>query len=324
MPSQSSPMSSLFSYLMADKGGRKTGAFLDRMESLVPWKEIGDELAPALYDGTFGRPGFPTHVLVKAVLLQTWYGLSDPELEEQVLDRVSFQRFLGVVNREDIPDETTICRFRGKLIELGAMRELFDVVQGLVHESGMLVKPGTIVDATIIEAPRGRKRQDGTKTRDTEAGFTRKNGRHFHGYKIHVATDLSGRFVRRLTVTSASVHDSTQLDELAAGETTSVFGDKAYVSRERKRDMRQRNIFCGVLDRTVRGHALSSRQEKRNRQKSSVRAHVEHPFAWVKKMGHRVVRYRGLAKNTAHAFLIFAAYQLKRLDAELRTAAQTG
>jgi transposase, IS5 family len=315
MPSQSSATPSLFSFLLQDKGGRRTGAFLDRMDEIVPWQEIGDALSPAVYDGAFGRPGFPTPVLVKALLLQAWYGLSDPELEEQILDRVSFQRFLGVVNRSDIPDETTVCRFRNKLVELGAMKELFETIQGLVGEGGLVVKPGTIVDATIIEAPRGRKREDGSSTRDRDAGFTKKNGRTFHGYKVHVATDASGRFVRRLTVTSASAHDSTQFGVLTEGETDGVFGDKAYGGNERKRNLRAHGVYCGILDRAVRGRALSGRQEKRNRQKSSVRAHVEHPFAWVKRMGYRTVRYRGLVKNTAHAFLVFAAYALKRLNA---------
>lgn len=314
MPSQSRATSSLFDFVMSDKGGRRTMEFLEKMEALVPWKEIGDEITPALYEGDFGRPGFPVHVLVKALFLEAWYGLSDPELEEQALDRISFQRFLGVHDRRDIPDETTVCRFRGKLVELNAMQEIFDVVGGIIEEQGIRVRRGTLVDATIIDAPKGRKKDDGTTTRDTEAGFTKKNGRTFHGYKAHVATDPMGRFIRSVVVTSASVHDEKAFDALTEGERTAVFADKAYVSKERKRDFRCRGIFWGVLDRAARGHALSHRQQRRNRQKSSVRAHVEHPFAWMKRaMGFVRTRFRGLAKNTAHILLVASAYNLKRL-----------
>lgn len=310
---------SFFEYATSDKGSRRTGAFLDRMQSLIPWVGISEELTPALYDGHTGRPGFPVTVLVKTLLLEAWFNLSDPELEEQVLDRLSFQRFLGVAERQDIPDETTVCRFRQKLVDIGAFEELFDLVEHLITEEGVEVRPGTIVDATIIDAPKGRKRADGSSTRDAEAGFTKKHGEWRHGYKAHAATDAQGRFIRRVTVTSASVHDGERFDGLTASETHAVFGDKAYISEEKKRDFRQRGVYWGVLDRASRNHPLSRRQERRNRQKSSVRSHGEHPFAWMKRlMGYRRTRYRGLIKNTAHALLIATAYNLKRLDSILR------
>lgn len=316
---------SFFEYATSDKGSRRTGAFLDRMQALIPWTEIAEELTPALYDGTTGRPGFPVTVLVKALLLEAWFNLSDPELEEQVLDRLSFQRFLGVSDRKDIPDETTVCRFRAKLVDIGAMEDLFSLVQTLITKEGVVVRPGTLVDATIIEAPKGRKREDGSSTRDTEAGFTKKNGSWHHGYKAHVATDPSGRFVRKVTTTSASVHDADTFDALTAGEGRAVFADKAYISEEKKRDFRRRGVYWGVLDRASRNHPLSQRQEQRNRKKSSVRSHVEHVFAWMKRlMGYRRSRYRGLRRNTAHALLIATAYNLKRLDSVLRMEGARG
>lgn len=316
---------SFFEYATADRGSRRTGAFLDRMQALIPWTEIAEELTPALYDGSTGRPGFPVTVLVKALLLEAWFNLSDPELEEQVLDRLSFQRFLGVGGRADIPDETTVCRFRAKLVAIGAMGDLFDCVQHLIAQEGVVVRQGTLVDATIIDAPKGRKRKDGTTTRDDDAGFTKKNGDWRHGYKAHVATDTSGRFIRKVLVTSASVHDTERFDALTAGERDAVFADKAYLSEERKRLFRARGVYWGVLDRASRGHALSRRQERRNRQKSSVRSYVEHPFAWMKRlMGYRRARYRGILKNTAHAIFVITAYNLKRLDSVLRMAVPRG
>lgn len=319
MPSQNSSSISLFSYVLADKGGRRTGAFLDKMNKIVPWKEISDELAPALYDGHLGRPGFPVHVLIKALFLELWYGLSDPELEEQILDRVSFQRFLEVKDRADIPDETTVCRFRDKLAKLGAEKELFEVVSEMIGDHGLRINKGTIVDATIIDAPRGRKKDDKTGTRDEDAGFTRKGGRSFHGYKIHTACDISGKFIKKAIVTSATVQDCLVFDKLVKGETKAVFADKAYANQKKKRDFRKKGIFWGILDKNERFHKLSAKQEKDNRQKSSVRCHVEHPFGWIKKtMRLRNVRFRGLRNNTFHLTLICAAYNLKRLVSILR------
>ncbi len=321
MISQSSPSDSLFDWVLQDKGGRKSLAFLQKMEEIVLWKEIGDELDGALYDRHMGRPGFPVDVLVKALFLQMWYGLSDPELEEQILDRVSFQRFLGVRNRIDIPDETTICRFRGKLVELRAENELFEVVQEMIDEHGVRVNHGTIVDATIVNAPKGRKGIDGTNTRDKDAGFTKKNGKTFHGYKAHVGSDTKGHFIENVIVTSATTPDNEAFDDLVKNETKAVFADKAYIDQKKKRDFRARGVFWGVLDRASRGHRLSTKQWKDNNQKSSVRSRGEHPFAWMKRtMCFYGSRFRGLRKNTFHITLVCAAYNLKRLLSVLSLA----
>jgi IS5 family transposase len=314
MLSQNVPSNSLFDWILEDKGGRRSGAFLGKMEEIIPWKAMADDLDGALYDGQLGRPGFPVLVLLKALFLQMWYGLSDPELEEQTLDRVSFQRFLGVRNRKDIPDETTICRFRGKLTELHAEEPLFAAVQKLIDEHGLRVNHGTIVDATIVDAPKGRKGKDGTNTRDKDAGFTKKNGKTFHGYKVHCGTDTKGHFLENIIVTSATTPDNEAFDDLVKHERKAVFADKAYIDKEKKRNFRARGIFWGVLDRASSGHPLSCKQRKDNRQKSSVRSHGEHPFAWMKVSMHFAgCRFRGLRKNTLHLMLVGAAYNMKRL-----------
>lgn len=319
MPSQNSSSISMFSYLLSDKGGRRTGAFLNKMDKIVPWKEIGDELAPALYDGHLGRPGFPVHILIKALFLELWYCLSDPELEEQVLDRVSFQRFLEVKDRNDIPDETTVCRFRAKLVELGAEKELFEVVSEMIDDNGLKINKGTIVDATIIDAPKGRKRDNGSNTRDKDAGFTKKGGRSFHGYKIHVASDVSGKFINKTVITSATVQDCSIFDQLTEKENKAVYADKAYVNKEKKNKFRKQGIYWGILDKNERYYKLSKKQEKDNKQKSSVRCRVEHVFAWMKKtMKLRNVRFRGLQRNTFHLTMISAAYNLRRLASVIK------
>ena len=321
MLSQNSSTASLFSFVMADKGGRRTGAFLKKMDELVPWKDLDEDLAPVLYNGHLGRPGFPVRILVKALFLELWYGLSDPELEEQILDRVSFQRFLEIKDRTDIPDETTICRFRAKLCDLHIEKNLFEAVQKMIDEHGLRINQGTIVDATIVTAPKGRKRDDGKNTRDKDAGFTKKNGKTFHGYKAHVGEDTEGHFIEDVIVTSATTPDCEAFDDLTKNETRAVFGDKAYVNKAKKHEFRKRGIFWGVLDRANANRALSDKQKKDNRQKSSVRSHVEHPFAWMKRtMNLRGVRFRGLRKNTFHLTLMCAAYNLKRMCSILSLA----
>ena len=314
MLSQNASSNSLFDWVLQDKGGRRTIAFLEKMEKLVPWKEISEEIEGAIYDGHMGRPGFPVHVLLKAMFLELWYGLSDPELEEQISDRVSFQKFLGVRNRRDIPDETTVCRFRGKLIDLNAEKELFDFVQQLINEHGLRINQGTIVDATIVNAPTGRKREDKSNTKDPEATFTKKNGKSLHGYKVHVATDTEGKFVKNMIVTSANIQDREAFDDLTKKETRAVFADKAYVLKKKKQEFRDRGIYWGVLDKGEKNRPLTRNQEKLNRRKSSVRCHIEHVFAWMKQlMKAKAVRFRGLRKNTFHWTLVITAYNLRRM-----------
>lgn len=314
----SAPVPSLFSYATADRGGERVTKFLTRMETLVPWEGLAGEITNHVYTADTGRPGFPIVTLTKCLLLAQWYGLSDPELEDQIRDRLSFQRFLGITTVREIPDETTLCRFRNKLVRLSIAEELFTVVQQLIDDHGVRVKRGTIVDATIIAAPKGRKRADGTSTRDTEAGFTKKNGKSYHGYKTHIATDTKGQFIQRVMVTSATPHDSTVTDDLTRGETIAVFGDSAYVAKERRQTLRAQGIYDGTIDRAYRHRPLSAKQHKQNRKKSSVRCRIEHAFAWMKgTMRYRSIRYRGLRKNTAHALFVATAYNLKRLASVL-------
>jgi len=307
------PVQSLFTYATADRGGKRATLFLERMEALVPWEDAAEGLTPEIY-ATTGRPGFPVVTLLKCLFLAQWYGLSDPELEDQIRDRLSFQRFLGITEVRDIPDETTLCRFRNKLIPFGGAAELFHCVQDIIDDHGVRVKRGRIIDATIIDAPKGRKRSDGTSTRDPDAGFTKKHGKSYHGYKHHLQTDTKGRFIEQIVTTSAQPHDSTVFDELIRGEEHAIFADSAYVSANRRRQFRRDGVYDGVIDKAYRNHPLSEKQRALNRKKSSVRCRGEHPIAWMKGlMRHRRVRYRGLVKNTAHGLLVAAAYNLKRL-----------
>jgi len=193
----------------AGLGGPRTGALLDRLEKAVAWSTLvapiaampeykGKTKQPATGRGAKrhetnkgGRPAWPALTMLKCVLLAKWFGLSDPQLEECLQDRLSFRRFVGLSLTDATPDETTFVRFRARLRERGLDRTLFDDTLKVLESQGLLVKDGTLVDATILEQARGSKRDDGTSTRDPEASFTKKHGERYHGYKGSIAADRS-------------------------------------------------------------------------------------------------------------------------------------
>ena len=302
----------------ADLGGPRTMAFLDKCERLIPWSELARSVAdvfarPAKGEvSRGGRPHWPVVLYVKCLMLQKWFNLSDPQLEEQMRDRISFRRFAGLGLSEPTPDETSLVVFRRRLRVAGHERTLFEAVRRHLDKLGLILQAGTLVDASIQEAPRGRRRDDGTSTRDPEASFTRKGERTYHGYKSHIATDLRG-VLKDYIFDTARVHDSQHMDELIRKEKKLVVADSAYMDREREERLARRGMCFGVVKRRVRGQAeLPGWQQRLNRCWSSIRAAVEHPFAWMRNMGYRKVRYRGLARNALDFGLLAAAYNLKR------------
>jgi len=187
-----------------------------------------------------GRPAWPALTMLKCVLLAKWFGLSDPQLEECLKDRLSFRRFVGLSLTDATPDETTFVVFRKRLREASLDRRLFEITLRHLDKRGLLVKDGTLVDATIIEQARGSKRDDGTSTRDADASFTSKHGRSYHGYKGHIAADRSA-IVTGYRFSDAAPHDSSFIDELTRKETRMVVADTAYHSMEREARLRARS-----------------------------------------------------------------------------------
>src|SRR5690606_17323298 len=171
----------------------RTGHFLDHVNQVIDFSFTQD-LHRKIHNVNKERGRHPYHaeLMFKIILLQQWFGLSDAEAEELMYDRQSFQDFLGLTHDDSIPDETTICRFRGHLVRSEMDEVFFNEVQTQLNAKGIKVREGKIVDATLIEVPKGRKKEDGTSTRDPEASFTKKNGRTYHGYKNHVGTDTTG------------------------------------------------------------------------------------------------------------------------------------
>jgi len=299
----------------AGLGGPRTAALLTRLDAAIPWGTLVEPVLrlPEYRGGAGGgRPAWPALTMLKCVLLAKWFGLSDPQLEECLRDRLSFRRFVGLSLDDATPDETTFVRFRARLREANLDRRLFDDTLAQLEERGLLLKEGTLVDATIIEQSRGSKREDGVSTRDTEAGFTAKHGRKHHGYKGHIAADRSA-LVTDYRFSDAAPHDSRFIDELTEKEQTMVVADTAYRSAEREARLRERGVCCAIAFKRRRGQKeLPPLLKRLNRMIASVRAPVEHPFAWLKRMGCRRVRYRGRRRNEVDFALHLIAYNWKR------------
>jgi IS5 family transposase len=233
-------------------------------------------------------------------------------LEEMLLDRLSFRRFVGLSMSDATPDETTFVVFRRRLRQHGHIDTLFNATVVILKQRGVILSEGTCVDATIIETSHGGKREDDSSTRDQTASTTRKNGRSYHGFKAHIATDTNG-IIKDYRFDTARVHDSQHIDELTAEENHSVFADSAYMSSDRKQKLESRGVFCGIATRRVRGQSdLTWQQKWHNRLVAGIRAVVEHPFAWMKNTGYRRARYRGLSRNGMDFALHAIAYNFKR------------
>ena len=219
---------SLIDGMTADLGGPRTAALLSKLDAAVPWQELAKPIRKLYRNGQQGgRRPWPAVTMLKSLMLAKWFGLSDPQLEEQLCDRLSFRRFVGLSLDDATPDETSFVVFRRRLREAKLDEVLFQKALKHLEQQQLIIKEGTLVDASIVEAPRGSKRADGSHTRDPEASFTRKYGRTYHGYKAHIATDKRGVIIGQLLDT-AHVHDCEHIDELIVNETEAVYADSAY------------------------------------------------------------------------------------------------
>jgi len=289
-------------------------ADLGRVVEVVKWYRF-EKLLSGVYASAEGRPSYPPLVLLKCLLLQQWYALSDAGLEEAVSDRLSFRKFVGLSLEDDVPDHTTICRFRNKLVELKLMERVFAEVERQLDKQGLILKTGTLIDASLVAADADVRRDpDGEKlTSDEEAGFAQSRGRTFYGYKAHVAVDRGSGLVRRALLTSADVHDSKPADQLICGDEAKVFADKAYDSKARRQLLKEMGIRNGIMRRGARAHPLSKAQTDRNRALSPIRSAVERVFGtWKRTYRYTRVRYRGLAKNATQLLLLCCAFNLRR------------
>lgn len=285
--------------------------FLAEMNRVMPWAELRALIAPHYPTAARGpgRPPMPLETMLRVYFLQQWFDLSDPAAEDALYDSESMRRFAGVELGEDaVPDETTILRFRRLLETQQLTEQIFALVRGLLERKGLLMKTGTIVDATVIHAPTSTK--NATGTRDPEMKQGKKGKAWYFGMKIHVGTDPRG-LVHSLTTTDAGQADIQQAPLLLHGEERVLYGDQAYWSEADRQACERAGIRYRV---NRRGHwqaPLSRRWRQINQARSRVRARGEHGFHVVKTLwGFTKVRYRGLAKNTARVFTLFALANL--------------
>lgn len=296
--------------------------FLAEMQAVIPWPALVATIAPHYPRPRRGRPPMPIETMLRIYFLQHWFDLSDPAAEDALYDSESMRRFAGLELSEDaIPDETTILRFRHLLEQHRLTERVFDTVRGLLEAKGLLLKSGTIVDATILSAPSSTK--NATGRRDPEMKQTRKGKTWYFGMKVHVGTDRQG-LVHSLTTTDAAQADLGQLPHLLHGEEQALYGDRAYWKEEDRALCEASGIRYRVNRRGTAAHPLSERWRLINRARSRVRARGEHAFHVVKTLwGFAKVRYRGLAKNTTRVFAAFALANLFLVRYRLGAAGAT-
>jgi IS5 family transposase len=306
-----------------DKGKRtRREKFLAEMEQAVPWARLCALIEPHYPKGSprGGRPPLPLERMFRIYCLQQWYSLSDPAAEEALYDSLTMRRFAGVNTDADvIPDETSILNFRRLLEKHRLTGQLFSQINAYLAERGLIVGKGTIVDATIIDAPSSTKNEN--KERDPEMHQTKKGNQWYFGMKVHTGTDAESGLVHTVCATAANVADVNVLGELLHGGEESLHGDAAYYSKQSKALAEAAGIQFKVNERGTRNRPLSQAQRERNRRLSRVRAVVEHPFLVVKVLWkHAKVRYRGIAKNLAQMNTLFALANLYRVRHRLMAA----
>ena len=297
-----------FASVAWEKKGKVTRRerFLAEMDAVIPWSRLLGLIEPHYPKAGNGTQPKPMEQMLRIYFMQNWFNLSDPQAEDSLYDIESMRRFAGIeLMGHDIPDETTILRFRHLLENHQLTEAIFAAIRSMLEEKRLLLKSGTIVDATIIAAPPSTKNEQ--KARDPQMHQTRK-GKDWHfGMKAHIGTDRRG-IVHSLSTTAANVSDITQMPELLHGEEREVFGDQAYWSEAHRQAALAKGIRYRVNRRSPR---LSEYQRFINRRRSAARARVEHVFHVVKRLwGFNKVCYRGLAKNTARLFTAFALANL--------------
>jgi len=296
--------------------------FLKTMESIVPWAALCEVIEPHYPKAGNGRPPIGLERMLRIHFIQHWFNLADLSCEEALYDSVSLRRFVGIdLGCEPVPDATTMLKFRRLLNDNKLGESLFAKVGAELQARGFKVNTGTIVDATIIGAPSSTKNAD--KARDPEMHQTRKGQQWYFGMKMHIGVDSQSGLAHSAVVTAANVHDKHPLPDLLHGNENRVYGDSAYASQKElirgkapkaKDFTNQRARHNGVVDEVARA---------KNRNKSRIRARVEHVFGVVKRLwGFGKVRYRGLAKNATRAFTALALANIylarQRLMAQVR------
>ncbi|ATS23290.1 transposase [Xanthomonas phaseoli pv. phaseoli] len=289
--------------------------FLAEMEQVVPWQQLLALIAPHYpVSGRPGRQPYALATMLRIHLLQQWYALSDPAMEEALHEIPTLRRFAQLGGLDNVPDETTILNFRRLLETHGLAARMLDAVNAHLARKGQSLRSGTIVDATLIAAPSSTKNAD--HARDPEMHQTKKANQWYFGMKAHIGVDEFSGLVHHVHCTAANVADVTVTHALLHGKEDSVFGDSGYTGADKRQELQdcKAAFFIAARPSTMRGIGNTrerAREQRWEHFKASVRAKVEHPFRVIKRQfGYTKVRYRGLAKNTAQVLTLFALSNL--------------
>lgn len=297
--------------------------FLGRMEKLIPWSRLIAVIEPHYPKAGNGRRPYPLTTMLRIHCMQHWYNLSDPAMEDALYEIASMRLFAGLSLDKAIPDHTTIMNFRHLLERQGLSRKIFEEVSSWLSEAGVLVKEGTLMDATIIEAPSSTKNKSGE--RDPDMHQTKKGNQWHFGMKAHIGVDAKTGLTHSFTTTAANEHDLNQAHHLLHGEESYVFADAGYRGAEKRSALKHKELDWHIAKPpgTVRGlkkhPSINKVKLSMEYMKASIRAKVEHPFRIIKcQFGFTKARYRGLMKNDSKLAMLFALANVARVDQMLR------
>ena len=302
--------------------------FLEKIDRIIPWAVMISLVQPFYYKGERGNKPYPLELMLRIFILQNLYNLADMKVMNEILDSRAFTAFCCISSPDEVPDGDTIGRFRSLLTKYDLQKQIFDEIVKLLTERGLILKKGTIVDSTFIEAPSSTKNQK--KERDPEAHSSKKGSTWHFGYKAHIGVDRESGLVHHVDTTAANDHDVTAVSRLMHGEEDTVHGDSGYIGAQKRPDAITRNqkgkkikyLICrkpSEIQKLSKSGQYAAR--KAEYKKSSVRCKVEHVFAVVKKLfGYRRTRYRGLRKQTAKNYIMFALANLYLADRKSLTA----
>ncbi len=288
--------------------------FLNQMDQVVPWGDLVSLIAPYYPIGARGRPPFSLETMLRTHFMQQWFSLSDPAMEEAFFDMPLYREFAKVGEFDRLPDESTILRFRHRLERYKLAEKILKAVNDLLEQRGLLLKVGTVVDATLIPAPSSTKNKD--KGRDPEMHSSQKGNQWYFGMKAHIGADADSGLVHTVRGTSGNVHDVTEGNSLLHGQESDVYGDAGYQGANKRADAKA-DVTWHVAMRPGKRKALNKDEpwgaltDKIEKAKAGIRAKVEHPFRVIKRQfGYIKTRYRGLKKNTAQLVTLFALSNL--------------
>ena len=292
------------------------------MEQLVPWLEL-----ESLVGDYYARPGkgrrpYPLAVMLRVHCMQLFYNLSDPGMEDALYEIESMRRFAQLSLSAPIPDESTILKFRHLLErhELGGL--ILELINRYLHNHGVLLQEGTIVDATIISAPTSTKNKDAQ--RDPQMHQTKKGNQWYFGMKLHIGVDKDSGMIHSMQTTPANVHDITQTRGLLHGQERSCYGDSGYLGASKREELKDHHIHWQIAARPSQRKHMNAKDKACEKAKASIRAKVEHPFRTIKRQfGYAKVRYRGLAKNTNRLAVLSAFSNLLMCHKRLLTWEQS-